>query len=78
MAPGELVCKAVQDEADKQGVVCTPFPQQCTWNPSTPSGRRPDGFLELSEKDAGAIVQAEMDEHIKYWLTSATWSSPTA
>ncbi|EZG43493.1 hypothetical protein GNI_169940 [Gregarina niphandrodes] len=66
-AHADRVSKAVQDEADKQGVVCTPFPWQCTWKPSTPSGRRPDGFLELSQKDAAAIVQAEMDEHIKYW-----------
>ncbi|EZG43492.1 hypothetical protein GNI_169930 [Gregarina niphandrodes] len=63
----DRMSRTVQDEADKQGVICTPFPWQCTWKPSTPSGRRPDGFLELSQKDAAAIVQAEMDEHIKYW-----------
>ncbi|EZG43483.1 hypothetical protein GNI_170100 [Gregarina niphandrodes] len=63
----DRMLKAVQDEADKQGVICTPFPWQCTWKPSTPSGRRPDGFLELSQEEAAAIVQAEMDEHMKYW-----------
>ncbi|EZG80192.1 hypothetical protein GNI_022230 [Gregarina niphandrodes] len=66
-AHADRMSKAVQDEADKQGVMCTTFPWQCTWRPLTPSGRRPDVFLELSQKDAAAIVQAEMDDHIKYW-----------